>query len=209
MSPRTVAALYVDEGGPYPTIPGVEWWDESRDARLYAGPHPVIAHPPCARWCKMAKFVEAQFGYAVGDDGGIFALALALATVRRWGGVLEHPAWSLAWPRFQLPEPPARGWARSFENPSEWYCEVAQGAYGHPAKKPTWLVLVGAEPPTDTDWSKPRGKKTLTRFAQRHPGDHNTARTHAERVRADETHITPLAFAEMLVALARRVEVRP
>jgi hypothetical protein len=201
MSARTVAALYVDPGGPYPQIPGVEIWDETRDARLYTGPHPVVAHPPCERWCKMAKFVESQWGYQVGDDGGIFELALA--TVRRWGGVLEHPAWSLAWPRFALPQPPARGWARSFERLDEWVCEVAQGAYNHDAQKLTWLLLVGALPPTDTNWSKPRGKKTLTRFAQRHPGDHNNARTHAERVSGDATHITPLAFAEMLVGLAR------
>lgn len=203
MSVRTVAALYVDASGPYARMPGVELWDESRDARTYPGPHPVVAHPPCARWCKMAKFVESQWGYAVGDDGGLFEHALAM--VRRWGGVLEHPAWSLAWPRFDLPEPPARGWGRTFARPGEWVCEVAQGAYEHDAQKLTWLVLAGALPPNDTNWSKPRGKKTLTRFAQRHPGDHNNARTHAERVRGDETHITPLAFAEMLVALARRV----
>jgi hypothetical protein len=198
---RTVAALYVDADGPYPLMDGVDCWDETRDARLYAGPHPVVAHPPCARWCKMAKFVESQHGHKVGDDGGIFEHALA--TVRRWGGVLEHPAWSLAWPRYALLQPPARGWAREFARPDEWVCEVAQGAYGHPAKKETWLVLVGALPPRDTLWGKPRGKLTLTRFAQRHPGDHNNARTHAERVSAAETHITPSAFAAMLVELAR------
>lgn len=203
MSVRTVAALYVDATGPYSRMDGVELWDELRDARTYPGPHPVVAHPPCARWCKMAKFVESQWGYGVGDDGGLFEHALA--TVRRWGGVLEHPAWSLAWPRFDLPEPPARGWGRTFTRPDEWVCELAQSAYGHDAKKPTWLVLVGTIPPSDTNWSKPRGKKTLARFAQRHPGDHNRARTNAERMRADETHLTPFAFAEMLVGLARLV----
>ena len=110
MSARTVAALYVDLDGPYPTIPGVECWDESRDARTYPGPHPVVAHPPCARWCKMAKFVESEHGHKVGDDGGTFAAALA--ATRKWGGVLEHPAWSLAWPRFGLVNPPSFGWAR-------------------------------------------------------------------------------------------------
>src|SRR5258708_3804871 len=62
----TVAALYVDPNGVYASLPGVEVWDEARDARLYAGPWPVVAHPPCARWCRLAGFVEARFGYMRG-----------------------------------------------------------------------------------------------------------------------------------------------
>ena len=47
-----VAALYVQRGGIYDGVPGVEAWagPPDRDARLYAGPWPVVAHPPCARW---------------------------------------------------------------------------------------------------------------------------------------------------------------
>ena len=59
---RTVAALYVEPDGPYSNLDGVEVWDEARDARTYAGPHPVVAHPPCA------QVVEA--GLASRSDGG-------------------------------------------------------------------------------------------------------------------------------------------
>lgn len=45
-----VAALYVVKGGCYFGLPGVDPWDEERDARRYAGPYPVVAHPPCERW---------------------------------------------------------------------------------------------------------------------------------------------------------------
>jgi hypothetical protein len=198
---RTVAALFVDPVGPYSRMPGVECWDAARDATLYAGPHPVVAHPPCARWCKMAKQIERKHGYRVGDDGGLFAAALA--AVRRWGGVLEHPAWSLAWPAYGLTDPPATGWARTLHD-GEWVCEIAQSAYGCLAKKPTWLLLVGAEPPRDTNWAKPRGTKKLTHFAQRHTGDFNdTDRGHESRMSAKETHLTPPAFAEFLVRIAR------
>jgi hypothetical protein len=45
-----IAALYVQTGGCYSGLDGVDLWDEARDARGYAGPWPVVAHPPCERW---------------------------------------------------------------------------------------------------------------------------------------------------------------
>jgi len=44
-----IAALYVVKGGCYYGVPDVDPWDKARDARLYAGPWPVVAHPPCER----------------------------------------------------------------------------------------------------------------------------------------------------------------
>jgi len=79
-----IAALFVDARGCYAGLPDVDVWDEARDARLYPGPHPVVAHPPCTRWCRLAGLVEARWGHKRGDDGGCFASALA--SVRRWGG---------------------------------------------------------------------------------------------------------------------------
>ena len=48
-----IAALYVQTGGSYYGVEGVDPWDEARDARLYSGPWPVVAHPPCQRWGKL------------------------------------------------------------------------------------------------------------------------------------------------------------
>lgn len=141
-----IAALYVETGGVYYGLPDVDPWDEERDARLYDGPHPVVAHPPCSRWCRLAGLVEARWGYNRGDDGGCFAAALA--AVRKWGGVLEHPAYSDAWKAHGLNAPPTGGgWVNSdFEG--GWTCYVEQGRYGHVAKKATWLYAVGVDLPS-------------------------------------------------------------
>ena len=81
----------------------VDPWDIHRDARLYNGPHPVVAHPPCSTWGQLASVNQARWGKMIGDDEGCFEAALN--TVRRFGGVLEHPADSVAWQRF-IPAPP-------------------------------------------------------------------------------------------------------
>ena len=72
----TVAALYVETGGAYFGLAGVDPWDQPRDARKYAGPWPVVAHPPCDRWCQMAPVNQARYGHKVGDD-------LLIAVARR------------------------------------------------------------------------------------------------------------------------------
>ena len=141
-----IAALYVETGGAYFGINDVDPWDEARDARLYAGPYPVVAHPPCERWCQIASLVQAKLGgrdggkYLIGNDGGTFEAALA--AVRRYGGVLEHPAYSLAWSKSELPVPSWGGWTSSFDDPG-FSSAVSQVAYGHPCRKRTWLYAVG------------------------------------------------------------------
>lgn len=47
MSYATVAALFVRADGNYKAMPGVDAWDMERDARLWPGGCPVVAHPPC------------------------------------------------------------------------------------------------------------------------------------------------------------------
>ena len=103
-----IAALFVEKGGVYDT-PGVDCWDIERDARNYAGPHPVVAHPPCERWGKYwagSPSIIAATGrrHVLGADGGCFGASLRSA--RTHGGVVEHPESSRAWRVFGLNEPP-------------------------------------------------------------------------------------------------------
>ena len=181
-----VAALYVETGGPYFGLPGVDPWDQERDARNYAGPHPVVAHPPCSRWSLMGLCR----GYYDGEDGGCFQHALQ--AVRAHGGVLEHPAHTLAWKRFGLPRPASAGWTRSLLD-NGWTCEVDQRRYGHEATKPTWLYYVGP-PPAPLRWGRGAG------------GDRTVGRGWGggrEHLRAR----TPPAFRDALLGLARSASV--
>jgi hypothetical protein len=152
----TVAVLFVQDGGAYFGLPGVDPWPEARDARRYAGPWPVVAHPPCQRWGKLWAgqplwIKRTGERKKKGDDGGCFAAALD--AVRRYGGVLEHPWGSHAWPHFGLNVPPrAGGWiAADFHG--GWTCCVEQGRYGHYARKPTLLYSVGCDLP-ELAWGK-------------------------------------------------------
>lgn len=148
----TVAALYVRLDGPYIGRPDVDAWTEERDARTYPGPLPVVAHPPCARWGNLWWSARHK-GLGLGDDDGCFAAAVA--SVRRWGGVLEHPAHSRAWARFGLVPPPSAGWARNPFAPREWTANVFQRNYGHRALKRTWLLYVGDRPPPPAGLARP------------------------------------------------------
>ena len=177
-----VAALFVIKDGVYYGLPDVDPWDEERDARLYDGPYPVVAHPPCAAWSSYSASRAACFGLPEGEDGGCFEVAVT--AVRCFGGVLEHPARSKAWPAFGLPAPTGRGaWTQTLLG--EWVGHVDQAAYGHRMNKPTWLYYVGDVPPVPFDMREPRTGRTV------------------DNVTSAWRNPTPLAFRDYLLDLAR------
>jgi hypothetical protein len=187
-----VAALYVEKDGPYFGLSDVDPWDASRDARRYDGPHPVVAHPPCNKWCMLAPVNAARWGMEIGADDGCFAAALA--AVRRWGGVLEHPAYTLAWAHHGLPKPRRGSWQRSLLDDG-WVTEVSQVAYGCPARKRTWLYLIGE--PVALDWSEPPAYGVIG------GGIHSGQSAGRPKIEDDVSSATPDAFRDVLLGLAR------
>ncbi len=207
----TVSALYVETGGVYYGLPDVDPWDEARDARLYAGPWPVVAHPPCARWSRLAGFTEARYGLMRGDDGGCFEAALY--AVRTFGGVLEHPAHSAAFARFGLHRPSYHGWTGSLLDDG-YTAYVEQGRYGVPAKKGTWLYACGVELPElrwgftpDNAGTNPRDvndrgiRGGLHAWRDSFRGTVEGMPSNGERSR------TPPAFRDVLLDMARSARV--
>lgn len=198
-----IAALYVEPGGAYFGVAGVDPWDAARDARLYAGPWPVVAHPPCERWGRFWHGSPRKpHQFKLGDDGGCFAAALA--AVRRFGGVLEHPADSHAFKAFGLNAPPRSGGWVAADGLGGAACYVEQGFYGHAARKPTWLYACGVTLP-ELRWG--RGEQRL------HPGlvaKYGYAYARRQGVislmggkdKKAKRNATPLPFRDVLIAMA-------
>lgn len=208
-----IAALYVQANGCYYGLPDIDPWDEVRDARLYDGPWPIVAHPPCQRWGKMwfgqpLTVKRTGIRKRKGDDGGCFAAALA--AVRKWGGIIEHPWGSHAWPHFGLNVPPREGRWIAADFLGGWTCCVEQGRYGHYARKPTLLYAFGCDLP-ELEWGKSEARldpkvvermglkraKRLGEVGARGGGTDSTPRIG-----------TPPAFRELLISIARTANVR-
>lgn len=195
-----IAALFVHRNGVYYGIPDVDPWDEKRDARKYRGPYPVVAHPPCARWCRLAGLVEKRWGHKRGDDGGCFKSALD--AVRLFGGVLEHPAYSDAWAAFGLSRPPTGGkWVQA-DSLGGWTCYVEQWRYGHVAKKATWLYANGVALP-ELKWGRILDSKSTALVSW--CGNHTKAHDKRPRVGKAAAAATPIAFRDVLLTMARSV----
>lgn len=217
-----IAALYVETDGCYFGLSYVDPWDKSRDARTYAGPHAVVAHPPCQRWGRFHHgSTRKPHQFKLGDDAGCFAHALL--ALSNHSGILEHPCDSKAWRWFGLKAPKRHaGWQRT-PGPLIWWrdgdtirvrdrrkgvwwtCYVEQGHYGHMSRKPTWLLARGVDIPT-LDWSK--GEQRLHPVALARYGYAKARRIGMTAMVGgkDKTKIrnaTPIEFRDVLLSIAR------
>jgi hypothetical protein len=143
----------------------------------------------------------------LGNDGGCFAHALW--SVRTFGGVLEHPWDSKAWPWFGLTVPPREGgWVKA-DNFGGWTCCIEQKTYGHHARKPTMLYAAGCDLPElawghtapvyDQDLIARKGIKYVKKLGE--VGTKGGGRDSHWRI------YTPPAFRDLLLSIARTVEL--
>lgn len=184
---QPVAALFVRADSVYFTLPGVDCYDAVRDARTWPGGCPVVAHPPCRAWGRLRQFARPR------PDEKALA-PWAVEQVRRFGGVLEHPAESTLWAHCSMPRP-----GQFPDDFGGWTLAVRQCDFGHRAEKLTWLYVVGAGP---DDLPPLPARREPTGCIR--PRQHTA---HLPIVTKPEREHTPPALAEWLVALARRCAV--
>lgn len=183
-----VVALYVDPLGPYPAIVR-DWYDAERNAMSYHGWLPVVAHPPCGPWSHLSQLHKHAAEIALAPH--------AVAVVQRCGGVLEHPRGSKLFDACCLPKP-----GDPEDDAGGRTIEVCQCDWGHPARKRTWLYIVGlvgelpAVPPArePTHWASGGRTRSSRQGSPVPPG--------IKVCSAQQRRRTPRAFAEWLVELA-------
>jgi hypothetical protein len=185
-----VVVLFVRADSIYKTLPGVECYDEARDARTWPGGCPVVAHPPCKTWGMVAPMVTRA------KPGEKELGPWAVEQVRRWGGVLEHPAGSRLFAHCGCAV------AGGFADAHGFTSEVDQFHWGHRCSKPTRLYVVGCSP-MDVPAMPIRAGKPTHCITQGH-GVRIGHPAFKSRVPDWEREATPPAFAAWLVELARR-----
>lgn len=128
------AALFVRADSAYKTRAFFDAWDAERDAMKFDKPDPVVCHPPCRSWGRLAHLATNK---REGEENLAF---FSVEKIRQNGGILEHPSGSRLFGSV-LPD--------AGEFPDEWggfTILIDQYDFGHVAHKPTKLYFCGLSP---------------------------------------------------------------
>lgn len=188
MTPLTeIAVLFARRDSVYKMLPGCDVWDADRDALKWPGGHPVIAHPPCRAWGRLRTFANPEPGEK--------ELAIwAVEQVRKFGGVLEHPAQSTLWEHCKLP-------FSYIDEFGGWTLQAPQWWWGHKAEKNTWFYIVGIHPVHLPEIPMKLGEPEFV-VQSRKRSDYRPHIPKADRER------TPEQLAHWLCQVARETRVR-
>lgn len=127
-----ISVLFARADSIYKTFTGVDVWDIDRDALNWPGGNPVVCHPPCRAWASLRHCAKPRPGE---KDLAIWAIA----QVRKWGGVLEHPRRTTLWQVARLPE------VGKVDEFGGFTLIVDQFWWGHRAQKSTKLYVCGCK----------------------------------------------------------------
>lgn len=180
-----VAVLFARQDSVYKTIPGCDVWDIERDARRWPGGDSIVAHPPCRAWGRLRNFAKPR-----PDEKDL--ARWAVAQIRLWGGVLEHPSGSILWEDQKLPPP-----SGATDQHGGWTLAAPQKWWGHKAEKATWFYIVGCAPSAIPAMQLVLGDALYVVQTSKR-SDHRPHITKSEREH------TPEALARWLVELAQR-----
>lgn len=126
------------------------------------------------------------------------ALALwAVEQVRKFGGVLEHPANSTLWATQKLPLP------RDRDQYGGWTLPIVQQWWGHRAEKRTWLYIVGCAQQDIPPLPMTLGEAPCICGTSGRRRDGTRLSRRPEITKAEREH-TPPALAAWLVELAAK-----
>lgn len=184
-----ISVLFARRDSIYKTISGLDVYDADRNALTYAGHDPVIAHPPCRAWGRLAHLAKPLPGER---DLAYFALRC----VRSNGGVLEHPVGSRLFYEARLPPP--------FGLPDEfgWITvQLDQCDFGHPCRKATLCYIVGTPISSLPSWPVGQGVPTHCLTSSIRPFPLPEAPRYWREA-------TPPAFAHWLIQVAAKSAAR-
>lgn len=148
----TVAALFVRRTSHYKQIPGVDAYDQDRDALTWRGGCPGVFHPPCRAWGKLSHLAKAR-----PDEMELARWSVRM--VRRFGGVVEHPKTSRLWH-----ESGCLGYGIRDDH-GGILVPVYQSWWGHRAPKETCFYVVGALPQLP-EYQPPRMVQSVSNMSQ-------------------------------------------
>ena len=124
---------FVADNSYYRLLPNLDLFDLRRNALSTVSNAPAIYHPPCRSWGRLRQFAKTP-------SGEHWLAVWAILRIWRYGGVLEHPAGSKLWSFMNLARPGQRS-----DFHGGFSVSLNQSWFGYPAKKNTWLYVVGCD----------------------------------------------------------------